>query len=775
MVRLSSPIGHIKDRYDVVVVGSGYGGAIAASRLARAGRQVCLLERGKEMRPGEYPNSLPSALSEMQVDLPAGHIGSRTGLYDFRVNGDINVFAGCGLGGTSLVNANVALRPDARVFEDQRWPQGLRDDVGTELEEGYRRAEEMLKPTPYPDDFPPLAKLGALERSAAHLGARFYRPPISVTFRDGVNHVGVEQQACKLCGDCVSGCNYGAKNTVLMNYLPDAKNHGAEIFTHTSVRRIQRLDGRWLVHFQLLDSGRESFGAPTMFVGAEVVVLGAGTLGSTEILLRSKAAGLSLSDRLGHGFSGNGDALAFAYNNDVPVDSIGYGGREPAKMVPAGPCIAGIIDMRDRPELDEGIIVEDGVVPGGMSRFLPGAFAAGSKLIGRDTDRGVGDWLRERLRELHSLVRGPYYGALRNTLVYLANAHDDAGGTLHLEDDRLRIDWPGVGAQPIFQEIERRLIEATRPLGGAYVRNPAWSKHTSHNLVTVHPLGGCGTGESAQDGVVNHKGQVFSAIQGTDVHEGLYVADGSVVPSALGINPLLTISALAERTSALLARDRGWQIDYRLPSAPRGSATPPKLGIQFTETMRGFFSTQNSDDFEQAAERGEREGSGLEFTVTVASDDLDEMLEKPEHRARIVGTVTAPSLSPEPFTVTDSEFDLLVQDPDRPDTRRMLYRMRLTSAEGERYYLDGFKLIHDDPGFDVWSDTTTLYITIRSGEAADASVVGKGVLKIGANDFRRQMTTLRVTNAGSVGQRAQAVARFGRFFAGELWDTYRGF
>src|SRR5687768_14337666 len=118
MPRLSSQIGEIKSHYTVVVVGSGYGGAIAASRMARAGQQVCVLERGKEFQPGEYPYSELHALREMQVDLPARHIGSRTGLYDLRVNPDISVFLGCGLGGTSLVNANVVLRAESRVMED---------------------------------------------------------------------------------------------------------------------------------------------------------------------------------------------------------------------------------------------------------------------------------------------------------------------------------------------------------------------------------------------------------------------------------------------------------------------------------------------------------------------------------------------------------------------------------------------------------------------------------------------------------------------------------
>ena len=230
MARLSSPIGDIKDHYTVVVVGSGYGGGIAASRMARGGQQVCLLERGKEFQPGEYPDTLRSALQEVQTDLPAGHVGSRTGLYDLRVNSDIDVFLGCGLGGTSLVNANVSLRADDRVFDDPRWPQELRDDAQGLLKEGYQRAEEMLKPLPYPKDFPTLPKLEAMEKSAEFMNERFYKPPINVTFEDGLNHVGVEQKKCKLCGDCMTGCNYSAKNTVLMNYLPDARNHGAEIF-----------------------------------------------------------------------------------------------------------------------------------------------------------------------------------------------------------------------------------------------------------------------------------------------------------------------------------------------------------------------------------------------------------------------------------------------------------------------------------------------------------------------------------------------------------------
>src|SRR5437762_812000 len=140
MGRLSYPIEEIKDHYTVVVVGSGYGGGIAASRLARAGQQVCVLERGKEFQPGEYPDTDMEALPEMHGDFPEGHVGARNGLYEFHVNADINVFKGCGLGGTSLVNANVSLPPEPRVFDDPRWPAALRKDVDTLIQEGFEHA-----------------------------------------------------------------------------------------------------------------------------------------------------------------------------------------------------------------------------------------------------------------------------------------------------------------------------------------------------------------------------------------------------------------------------------------------------------------------------------------------------------------------------------------------------------------------------------------------------------------------------------------------------------
>jgi len=777
MARLASPIGEIKNHYTIVVVGSGYGGGITASRLARAGQQVCVLERGKEFLPGEFPDTLPEALEEMQLDTPSFQIGSNTGLFDFHVNDDINVLVGCGLGGTSLINANVVLKADPRVFEDPAWPKELVDDLNNGIQKGYDRAKEMLTPQPYPENFPKLKKLKALEKSAAFIGEKFYRPPLAVTFeqfKNSVNHVGVEQKPCVLCGDCVSGCNHTSKNTVQMNYLPDAHNHGAQIFTGTNVRYIEKENDRWLVHYEIMGLDRDVFDAPTLFVGADIVVLAAGTLGSTEILLRSKENGLPVSDMLGRQFTGNGDVLAFGYNNDQEISGVGLGSREPDPDDPIGPCITGIIDTRsESPVYREGMSIEEGVIPGALSPILPISFLALSKIIGEDTDEGLVDYIQEKKRELESfLLKGPYNDAVDHTQTFLVMTHDSCSGIMYLKDDRLRIDWPGVGKEPIFEKVEETLKKAVTALGGTYMKSPISTKLFGHDLVTVHPLGGCIMAEEASKGVVNHKGQVFKSKSGEEVYDGLYVADGAMIPTSLGTNPLLTISAIAERNVSLLAEERGWKIDYTFLSKPSKPAEPLKLGIQFTETMKGYFSSEHKNDFEKGYEQGEADDSPFKFTLTIRSLDLDQMLKNENHQARMVGTVQAPALSPEPLTVSKGHFNLFVTDKSNVNTRQMRYRMQLNAEDGRHFYFYGYKIIHDDSGFDSWSDTTTLYMTLWEGENDKGSVIGKGIIKINSVDFFKQMTTIKALNPSSMGEQLKALADFGGFFAKNLYQIY---
>lgn len=782
--RLSSPVEDIQDHYTVVVVGSGYGGGIAASRLARAGQKICVLERGKERQPGEFPETEHEVVPELQADTPERRLGPHNGLYDLRFFDDINVLVGSGLGGTSLINANVSIRADPRVFDDERWPAALRADLSTLVEDGYRRAVEMLRPNPVPEPAR-LAKLRAMEKSAAALGAAVRRADLNVTFDElpgGVNHVGVAQPPCSLCGDCVTGCNYGSKNSTLMNYLPDAVNHGAEIYTEVEVRRVSREpDGKYAVHYRVLGAGRESFDAADGSITADVVILAAGTLGSTELLLRSRAAGLPMSARVGDGFTGNGDVLGFGYNCDERINGVGWGHRaarhmrngEPEDGV--GPCITSVLDLRDTGDADHGMIVEEGSLPGPIAGFLPSPLAAAATLVGVDTDPGIADNLREKARKLVSVAGGAYHGAMQNTQTYLVMTHEQSTGRMELVNDRVRVSWPGVGDEPIFEQVNQRLIEVTKALGGTYVRSPLWTKAFKHHLVTVHPLGGCVMAETAAGGVVNHKGQVFSSDIGGDVHDGLYVADGSVIPRSLGCNPLLTISALAERTCALIAADRGWTIDYALPSRPRSRPrVVDTVGIEFTERMVGHVSTRVLDDHRRAEDDGHATDSSFEFVLTIVARDLDRLVTDETYESRMVGSVRAPALSRAPLTVTGGRFTLLARDPARPGAKIMRYRMKLSSTDGHDYWFEGTKHLADDPGFDLWSDATTLYIDVSEGGAPGGKLVGRGVLHIRPTDFLKQLRATRAVNAHSTTERLAAVARFGAHFARGLWDVYGG-
>ncbi len=772
MPRLSSPITELAAHYEVVVVGSGYGGAIAASRLARAGRQVCLLERGRERWPGDFPDTLWEAAREMQVNAPGGRHGSRTALVELHANPEMNVVVGCGLGGTSLINANVSLPPDDRVWQLDAWPAALQADLAS-VERGIDRARAMLRPNPVPvEPVPPpdgLAKLAQLRKAAEGIGEGgcFSRPPINVAFTAGPNAAGVHQDACTHCGDCVAGCNVGAKTSTLMTYLPDAWHHGARIFTEVSVRHLSLEGGegdevgRWVVHLELLGLGRERFDGPDPFITADLVVLGAGSLGSTEILLRSAGEGLSMSDRLGRRFTGNGDVLGFSYDGDDVVDGVGWGGRPRRERV--GPTITGLVDLRATPELTDGHVVEEGAIPGALSFGMPAAMAAAAIYDGRTDDQTPAGTAERLIDTVVSLGGGSRRGSVDRTLTYLVMGHDDTNGHLHLEDDRVRVAWRGAGESAEFHDVDALLVQLTDALGGRFVRDPMWSEALGESLVTVHPLGGCGMGESAADGVVDHRGRVFVGAAGDDVYDSLYVMDGSVVPVSLGVNPLLTISGLAERSCELLCRDRGWVFDDALASDPLDLPGTEVIGLRFTETMRGSIRPAGTDDDTDAS-----------FTLTIEIPDVEELVADRGAPAVAVGTVTAPVLDPDPLTVTAGSFRLFHADADEVDTDHMEYRLPMETVTGRSLFFVGRKTLRHGFVTRLWKATTTLAVDIHDGTDDSGAVIATGTLEIGLVDLTRQLRTMEVTGADDREQRLRALARFGRVFAGDMADHYGG-
>lgn len=794
MKSLSTPIGQLQPSYGVVVVGSGYGGAVAAYRMASTaakmrkqglpGFSICVLERGLERHAGEYPSSLPGALRQVQAETGWGRFGRRTGLFDFRINPDVSVLVGCGLGGTSLINAGVMLEPAISVFTDARWPADLRQPGA--LRHEFDEVLRMLDAKPLPADVQ-LQKVtrlleagkGAPPQAAA---AVVSAPRIAVSFETRVNMFNVQQQRCVLCGDCMTGCNHSAKNTVGMNYLPAAAENGTAIFCGIEVRSIEPIErDEWLLHLRLLDRAWSRFGHKELTIRAGMVFLAAGTLGSTEILLRSRHR-LPMSSTLGQHFSGNGDAIAFGYNAPDVVDGIGYGRHVPLDAS-VGPTIGGMLDERDVPHSE--LLIQEGAVPGVLKsvlRFLAPVMARATHI---PSERTFDFRFRHLWRELDSMIRGVRHGALARTQTFLVMSRDDGKGVLKLSRNRIRVSWRDAGLQPVFKRITPRLTALARATGSRYVINPFSSHLFGRRLMTVHPLGGCCLGQDAGTGVVDSNGCVFDG-RG-DRYETLRVCDGSIVPAALGANPALTIAALAERIvgNAAARADALPKTDSKEP----GRITPSVPGLRYAERLRGWAEYPD-------------ERVRIELVLHISAESVDDLIDKPEHQACIIGVARIRTAHEDRhYTVTEGILNVCVEDPRTVDTRLMSYRMRLTPPTGKDVWLVGHKRLNlDTSRRGLWRVVTRLPfvlldrspLDIRPGRNDEftahcdriddwggstaatgrpAGVSGTGVVRNSIADVIRLMTSFEVTYEPRLRRRLRAVSRFVYFFVDVLFQA----
>ncbi|HEU4449507.1 MAG TPA: GMC family oxidoreductase [Gaiellaceae bacterium] len=549
------------EHFDAVVVGSGFGGSVLAYRLAEAGRSVCVLERGKPYPPGSFPRS-PRALAKAFWDPSEGLYGMFN-LWSFR---GIGALVSSGLGGGSLIYANVLLRKDERWFvqEDlangghEHWPVGRAD-----LEPHYDRAERMLDAQRYPFDRPPFdgtPKTAAFKEAAEKLGREWLLPPLAVTFaNDGEpaavgepireehpNLHGVRRYTCRLVGECDIGCNFGSKNTLDLTYLSAAERHGAEIRTRREVRSFAPREGggyvvRYVEH-DPADEGRkvdthDASERPVREVTCERLVLAAGTLGSTYLLLRCRGSFPGLSARLGTRFGGNGDLLTFALGARRPDGS--------PRVIEAGygPVITSAIRVPDALDGGEGrgLYVEDAGYPEFVSWLVHATQGPGA----------LWRWRRAAVRIVLSLLRrepevdlsAEVSELLSDTrlsagsLPLLGMGRDIPDGRMSLRGGKLDVDWVKGKSGPFFDRLRGVSEEIAGALGARFRENPTW--HLGR-LITVHPLGGCPLGRSPEEGVVDPYGEVFG-------HPGFTIADGSVMPGPVGPNPSLTIAALADR------------------------------------------------------------------------------------------------------------------------------------------------------------------------------------------------------------------------------------
>lgn len=503
--------------YDAVVVGSGFGGGITACRMAEAGWKVCVLERGRRFGRGDFPDRPAQAPGMLWH--PRFNPG---GMFDVRLMRDVSVITAAGVGGGSLVYANVQLRAPAGAFEGSGWPAGVTREV---LDPYYDRTEDALEPVPTP---PGLRKLEAFDALAARAGLKAERLPLAVNFgADRLNPFsGVPQGRCENLARCNIGCPLHAKNTVDITYVARAEQLGAAVFPLHEVDRLERAGDGWRVSFRdLAYRARGSVSAP-------VVVLAAGTLGSTRLLLKNRRRVGGLSPTLGTRFSGNGDALGGAFDPQRPE-------LADARMH-VGPVMTSRFDLWD----DGRMMIADGALPENFSGLL--------KIV-----RGVNavtGWRRALLRALSFVVRlgrsdrpvPPRAVKLKpdkpitDAFVFLEIGQDAADGRMRLTPllRKLDIRWDKSASQALFDRMEAMTDRLAEAADGE--RHFALDGGPLGSFMTVHPLGGCPMGDTPASGVVDE----FGAVHGAD---GLYVLDGSIVPSALGVNPSKTIAALAER------------------------------------------------------------------------------------------------------------------------------------------------------------------------------------------------------------------------------------
>jgi cholesterol oxidase len=541
--------------FDAIIVGSGFGGSVTAYRLAEAGKRVLVLERGRPYPPGSFTRS-PYRARESFWDPPRG----LTGMYHYWSFKGIDALVSAGLGGGSLIYANVFLRKDENWFvhEDlndggyEYWPVSRED-----LDPHYDRVEQMIKLQRYPFDHEPYSgtpKTIAFKEAAEANGLEWFLPQLAVTFandgRPPVPGEAIEEElknlhgrtrtTCQLCGECDVGCNYGAKNTLDYNYLTHAKHHGAEIRTLSDVRRIAPREGAgYSVAYADLNDTPEI--PPIVELTCDHLILSAGTLGTTNLLLKNRSAFPALSRKLGTRFCGNGDLLTLALNTSTVTDGV----RSPRIVDPGyGPVItstARMPDAADEGGSGRGFYLQDAGFPQHLAWILH--IISAPKQLWRWREGAtylIKNWLKgtpdtDVTGKIADLMLPSELSA--GGLPLLGMGRDVPDGRMFLRNGNLDIDWKRAGSGPYFDRLRSTSRDFSTALGGRFADNPLWFLK---RVITVHPLGGAPMGRHPGEGVVDAYGNVFG-------HPGLHIADGSVMPGPTGPNPSFTIAALADR------------------------------------------------------------------------------------------------------------------------------------------------------------------------------------------------------------------------------------
>jgi len=621
-----------QETYDAIVIGTGFGGAVATIALSAHGKKTLVIERGTFWITPEtlgVPTAPSNAIAEFAkarnlrvqfwprpdhalglLDLLANryHEDNPYGLHNYRMFREAHILTASGVGGGSLIYSNVNLRAKPAVL-DRIGLKGIDYDRAERYMEKYRgKLSKVVTKIPLPPGVSP-EQLGAkldpaqdkdklankgyllLDRSRAlrdaaaavskQFGIDLPWSPLNLSVTEYVHGGDAEADGlhtfCERQGRCMLGCLPQARHTLnktLFKFVL-SKDQRVTLSPESEVRTIKRVADGYEVTY--LDRRGTNFDGEQKTARAAQIFLAAGVLGSTEILMRSRRdVGLALSDKLGAGFSTNGDFGALA----VGTAMMGADGKpipgpsgKPAKMS-VFPTRGPINTCDVRFEIDgRQYTIEDCGIPSMFARIVRTglddrkallALADPAGFVGGQTSSNIGALfatLRERIfgkkdRDASKDRHSTEAELIDDVFFFNAMGEDEANGIFSLKGDELDLDWPAdkpIANNACFTKVEEMMQKLSQAMGGTYTPLPTWEGlppvFDKKTLIVTHPLGGCRIGPTMAEGVVNEFGQVYDGSKKTTdplaVHPGFHIVDGSTMPGALAANPTLTISAQA--------------------------------------------------------------------------------------------------------------------------------------------------------------------------------------------------------------------------------------
>jgi len=512
-------MGELAGNFDVVIVGSGFGGSVAALRLTEKGYRVAVLEAGRRFADDEFAKTswnLRKYLWAPQLKC--------FGIQRIHLLRNVMVLAGAGVGGGSLVYANTLYRPLKPFYEDRQWAHIT--DWQDELEPFYDQASRMLgvvtNPTTTPSDV-------VMQKVAKDMGVEdsYHATPVGVFFGGPgkpaedpyFGGAGPRRTGCTECGSCMSGCRVGAKNTLVKNYLYLAEKLGAQVFPLTTVTQLSEHDGRWTVET------RKTGGRARRTFTADQVVVAAGTWGTQQLLHRARASTLPrISARLGELTRTNSESIIGAARYSVDPDN----------------------------DFTRGVAITSSIHPDEITHIEPVRYGKGSNAMGllqtlaTDGAASTPRWLqfvKEAVRHPLKLLRLlSVHRWSERTVILLVMQSLDNSITTFLKRGKLTSRQGHGEPNPAFIPAghEANLLAAKHIDGMA---GGTWGELFNIPL-TAHFIGGCAIAADEEQGVIDPYHRVFN-------YPGLSVVDGAAISANLGVNPSLTITAQAERAFSL--------------------------------------------------------------------------------------------------------------------------------------------------------------------------------------------------------------------------------